>query len=141
MFGQVPINKKKKKKKKKIVKMKITNLSHQGDTVWAKIDSIPENAIKVDKQFVAASERSGSFHALFGDYDMYEVEDGFVIDAKEDCILNHSLQHELSQITLDEIKVLPKKDHFANVIPKGIHYTGIQQRFNPLSGIQEKIKD
>ncbi len=72
------------------------NNIHQGDTQWFEITGIPSNAKKIEKQFVAASERSGSFHALFGNYDMYELEDGFVIDAKEDCIINHSLKEVLN---------------------------------------------
>lgn len=116
---------------------------HQGDTQWFGINAIPASAKKVQKQFIAASERSGSFHALFGNYDMYEVEDGFVIDAKEECILNHSLQSVLkgTGVTLDEAKVLEKKDHRHTIIPKGIHYVGIQQRFDPLSGTKKRVQD
>jgi hypothetical protein len=116
---------------------------HQGDTQWFELNAIPSNAKKVEKQFVAASERSGSFHALFGDYDMYEVEDGFVIDAKEDCIINHSLETVLkgTGVSLSEAKVLPKKDHRHSVLPKGIHFVGIQQRFDPLAGKKEKVRD
>lgn len=124
--------------------MKFKNFNlHQGDTQWYGIDSIPQNAKKIEKQFIAASERSGSFHALFGNYDMYEVEDGFIVDAKEDCILNHSLKEVLenSGITLSNAKVLPKKDHRHTVIPKGIHFVGIQQRFDPLKGMKEKVRD
>lgn len=116
---------------------------HQGDTQWFEITSVPKNAKKIKKQYVAASERSGSFHALFGDYDMYEVANGFVIDAKEDCILNHSLQSLLegTGVTMDSAKVLPKKDHRHTIIPKGIHFVGIQQRFDPLSGLKKKVED
>lgn len=124
--------------------MKFTGESiHQGDTQWFKITSIPSTAKKVEKQFVAASEKSGSFHALFGKYDMYEVEDGFVIDAKEECIINHSLKEVLNGagISLDEAKVLPKKDHRHSVLPKGIHFVGIQQRFNPLSAVKKRVID
>ena len=115
--------------------------SHQGDTQWFGLSELPTGLKKVQKQFIAASERSGSFHALFGDYDMYETENGFVIDAKEDLILNHSLQTELATLTMDEVKVLPKKDHFANVIPKGIHFVGIQNRFDPLEGVKKRVID
>ena len=114
---------------------------HQGDVEIFEIKSLPEGLKKVDKQFVAASERSGSFHALFGNYDMYEAENGFCIDVKEDCILNHSLQTELNGITLDNVKVLPKKDHNANLLPKGIYYVGIQNRFDPLEGARKRVKD
>jgi hypothetical protein len=124
--------------------MKFTGKAqHQGDTQWYEIDSIPKNAKKVEKQFIAASERSGSFHALFGNYDLYEVEEGFIVDAKEECIINHSLKEVLqgTGVTLNEAKVLPKKDHRHSVLPKGIHFVGIQQRFDPLEGIKKKVKD
>lgn len=116
---------------------------HQGDTQWFEIETIPGNAKKIEKQFVAESERSGSVHALFGEYDMYEVEEGYIVDAKEDCILNHSLKSLLENtgVTLDEAKVLPKKDHRHTIIPKGIHFVGIQQRFDPLKGLKEKVID
>jgi hypothetical protein len=116
---------------------------HQGDTQWFQINRVPENAKKVEKRFIATSERSDSFHALFGNYEMYEVEDGFVIDAKEECILNHSLRSTLASagITMDKPDVLPMKDHRHSVIPKGIHFVGIQQRFDPLKGHKEKVRD
>lgn len=122
--------------------MNFTNkCRHQGDTQWYELKSLPENLKKIEKQFIAASERSGSFHALFGNYDMYEAEDGFVIDAKEECIINHSLKDNLIGVTLSEAKVLPKKDHRHSVLPKGIHFVGIQQRFDPLLGIKQKVRD
>lgn len=114
---------------------------HQGDTQWFGLEAIPANAKKVEKQFVAASERSGSFHALCGDYDMYEVENGFVVDVKSECILNHSLQEHLATGSLDEVKTLPKKDHRHTVVEKGIYFTGIQQRFDPLAATKERVKD
>lgn len=117
--------------------------AHQGDTMFFVIGMIPKDAKKVEKQYIAASERSGSFHALFGDYDMYEVKDGFVIDAKEECILNHSLEAELkgSGISMNEAKVLAKKDHRHTVLPKGIYAVGIQQRFDPLENIKKRVID
>jgi hypothetical protein len=124
--------------------MKFTgNAIHQGDTQWFELNSIPLNAKKIEKQFVAASERSGSFHALFGDYEMYEVENGFVVDCKEECVLNHSLQEVLkgTGVSLNEAKVLPKKDHRHTIVPKGIHFVGIQQRFDPLAGRKVKVRD
>lgn len=77
--------------------------------VWNRLNTYYSK--KVEKQFIAASEKSGSFHALFGNYDLYEVEDGFVVDAKEDCIINHSLKQVLqgTGVTLNEAKVLEKR--------------------------------
>jgi len=123
--------------------MKIKNqFGHQGDTQWFQIDQIPGNAKKIEKQFIAESERSGSFHALFGNYDMYEIEGGYVLDVKDECVLNHSLKSELSKIKgMDEVEVLPKKDHRHSVIPKGKYVVGIQNRFDPLENIKKRVID
>lgn len=123
--------------------MKMKQFAHQGDTQWFKIEQIPQQAQKVEKKFIAASERSGSFHALFGDYEMYDIPGGFVIETKEDCILNHSLAEHLrdSELTLDEAKILAKKDHRHTVIPKGIYAVGIQQRFDPVHNSKWTIID
>lgn len=124
--------------------MKINNIQfHQGDTQWFGLDELPEGVKKTEKQFVAASERSGSFHALMGDYEMYECGEGFVVDVKNECILNHSLRSELEKVgvTLNSPDVLSKKDHPHTVVAPGIYYVGIQQRFDPLSGIKQKVRD
>ena len=122
--------------------MNFTNQNfHQGDTQWFSIDEIPSNCKKLEKQFIAASERSGSFHALFGEYDMYEHQSGFVIDVKEECILNHSLKQFLDMEGMNTVKILPKKDHRHSVVPKGIYFVGIQQRFDPLENIKKRVID
>lgn len=117
--------------------------AHQGDVQIFTISEIPTNAKKVEKQFIAASERSGSFHALFGDYDMYEIDNGFIIDCKEECVLNHSLESVLKEngISLAENKVLPKKDHRHTVLPVGLYAFGIQNRFDPLEGYKKRVID
>ncbi len=119
------------------------NNFHQGDCQFFEIEELPTNAKKIEKRFIAASERSGSFHALFGNYDMYEVDNGNVIDCKEECILNHSLKSLLegTGVSLDEAKIIEKKDHRHTVISKGIYFVGIQNRFDPLSARKEKVKD
>jgi hypothetical protein len=122
--------------------MKILNqIGHQGDCAFFSIDTIPSDAKKVEKQFIAASERSGSFHALFGEYDMYEVENGFLLDVKKECILNHSLQQHLAGISMEQVVELPKKDHRHSIIKQGKYFVGIQQRFDPLKGFKTKVKD
>lgn len=116
-------------------------VEHQGDTQWFSVDAVPSNAKKVEKQFIAASERSGSFHALFGKYDMYEVDNGFVMDVKEDCILNHSLQQHLAGKSMNDLVELPKKDHRHSIVKKGLYYVGIQQRFDPMTAMKKKVID
>ena len=128
-------------------KLQFTNHNHmQGDTQWFRIKSIPKYAkLLHEKRPIEASERSGSFHALFGNYEMYEDTEtkDFYIDAKEDCILNHSLQSDLASLNNDfSIKmIVKKKDHRASIIPKGIYYVGQQNRFDPLDAIKKKQKD
>lgn len=126
--------------------LQFTGENHfQGDTQFFKISALPENLGKpTEKKFIAASEKSGSFHALFGNYDQYEVEGGgFIIDAKEECILNHSLKEELEKVgvSLDNKLVIPKKDHRHTVLPKGVYFVGVQNRFDPLSGLKERVRD
>lgn len=123
-------------------KLKFTGKGqHQGDVQVFELSEVPEGLKKIEKQFVAASERSGSFHALFGNYDMYEAEDGHVIVAHEDCVINHSLKQHLEGVSFEQAKVLPKKDHRHSILPKGIHFVGIQQRFDPLEGIKKRVID
>lgn len=119
----------------------LTQFGHQGDTQWFSIEKIPENLVKKSKQFIAASEKTGHVHALSGKYDMYEYEDGFVIETHEECILNHTSKELLNEKTWNKPVQLPAKDHRSSIIPKGIYYVGIQQRFNPLSKMLEKVID
>lgn len=122
--------------------MKILNqFGHQGDTQWYNIDEIPTTAKKMEKQFIAASEKTGHVHALSGNYDMYEHENGFVMEIHEDCVLNHTTKTELNEKTWDKPVQLPERDHRSSIIPKGVYYVGIQQKFNPLSKMLEKVKD
>ncbi len=116
---------------------------HQGDVQFFGIDAVPSEAQKVEKAFIAASERTGSRHALFGKYDQYAVDGGLVIDVKEECILNHSLKADLDAINndLSEARVVPKKDHRHTVVPKGVYFVGIQNKLDPLSGHRKRVID
>jgi hypothetical protein len=117
---------------------------HQGDTQFFGVNEVPKGAKKIEKRYVAESERSGSAHALFGNYDMYEAEGGqLVIDAKEECILNHSLKTLLegTGVSLDKPAITDKKDHRHTVLPKGVYFVGIQNKFDPLSGLKKRVLD
>jgi hypothetical protein len=134
-------------KLKKIMKSKLNfdkKSFHQGDVQFFQLNKLPKGIKKIEKQFIAASERSGSFHALFGNYDIYEFEDGgFVIDAHEECILNHSLQSELRGlgVSLDKAMITAKKDHRHTVVPAGKYFVGIQIRFDPLENAKKNVTD
>jgi hypothetical protein len=117
---------------------------HQGDSQFFKLKALPKGLKKIEKRYIAASERSGSFHALFGKYDMYELEDGnMVVDVQEECVLNHSLKEVLegTGVTLNDAKILQKKDHRHTMIPPGIYAVGIQQRFDPLANAKKRVID
>lgn len=114
---------------------------HQGDTFWHEIKSIPEGAVKINKQFIAHSERSGSVHALYGNYDMYQHGSGVIVDCKEECVINHTLQQHLPK-SMDKAVVLPKKDHRHSVIPAGTKmFVDIHRRADPLEGTFKRVID
>ena len=115
---------------------------HQGDAQWFEIAEVPAEAKPVAKQFIAASERTGSFHALFGDYEQFEVENGVVIKTNSECVLNHSLKEHLGTATMDEAKILPKKDHRHSIIPGGkTFFVGIHRKADPLSASFKRVID
>lgn len=118
----------------------LKQIGHQGDTQWFAVDSVPSNAIKVEKQFIAASERTGNVHALVGKYDMYEVAGGHVIECHENCVLNHTGK-DLLDGNWDSAIELPVRDHRSSVIGKGVYFVGIQQRFDPLAGAKKRMID
>jgi hypothetical protein len=118
----------------------LRQVGHQGDTQWYAVDGVPSNAKKIQKQFIAASERTGNVHALSGKYDMYEVDNGHVIECYEDCVLNHTGK-DLLEGNWDTAIELPKRDHRSSVIPKGTYFVGIQQKFDPLSGHRQRMTD
>jgi len=126
-------------------KLKFSNVSfHQGDVQFFQLKELPSDVKKVEKQFIAASERSGSFHALFGNYDIYEFPDGgFIVDVHDECVLNHSLQSELlgTKVSMDTAVITPKKDHRHTMVPPGKYYVDIQTRFDPLENIKKRVID
>lgn len=120
----------------------VEQIGHQGDTQWYLIDSIPNIAKKVEKQFIAASEQSGSVHALGGNYDMYEYEEGFILDVKEECILNHTFEQNIkAEDGLNKTSILPKKDHRHSLIVPGKYFVGIQRRYDPFNKLWSKVID
>ena len=120
----------------------INQFGHQGDTQWFELGSVPAGAKLVQKQFIAASERSGSFHALFGKYNQYEVDGGIVVETLDECVLNHSLKEHLGNCSMDNARVLPKKDHRHAIIPAGkVFFVGIHRRADPLTAGFKRVID
>jgi hypothetical protein len=123
--------------------MKFTgNNQHQGDVQIFSINSLPKKIKKIDKTFIAKSEKSGHAHALCGDYDLYEVEGGHVIEVGSDgCTLNHTAYQNLTPEYWDKNAQLQIADHKPTVIEPGIYFVGIQQRKKHFSKVWEKVID
>lgn len=116
--------------------------AHHGDVQIFSVDAIPSNAKKVENTFIAKSERSGHAHALCGDYDMYEVDGGFLVEIKDnEAILNHAAYSLLTEKTMKEPKSLPIADHKPITIKPGKYFIGIQQRKKHFSKVWEKVQD
>lgn len=126
--------------------MKFTgkNNLHQGDTQFFSIDCLPKNAKKIEKTFIAKSEKSGHAHALCGDYELFELpnEEGHVIVVGTDgCTLNHTGYQNLTKQYWDKNQVMPVADHQPTVFSPGIYYVGIQKRKKHFSKVWEKVID
>ena len=111
------------------------------DTQWFAIDNIPKEATKINKVFVAASEQSDSVHVLCGNYDMYELEDGFCVDVLEDCRINHTFKENVNKQSIKKNIELPPKDHRSSILKKGLYFVGIQRRYDPLQKLWKKVQD
>lgn len=115
---------------------------HQGDVQLFSIDYIPDNAKKVEKTFIAKSEKSGHSHTLCGEYDMYELDNGFIVDIKDDeAVLNHAAYDLLTEKVMKTPKALPKADHASLTLKKGVYFIGIQKRKKHFSKVWEKVRD
>ncbi len=115
---------------------------HQGDTQWFELNSLPEDATKIEKQFVAKSEKTGHAHALCGDYEMFNVKntEGFFVKVGEGgATLNHTAQSNLTPEYWDTNKELEIADHKPTRFKKGIYYVGIQKRKRHFAKRAEKF--
>jgi len=124
----------------------IEPVGHQGDTQWYLVDPKSINLsklTKIDKAFIAQSERTGSVHALCGEYEMYTAEapfEGVIIETKDDCVLNHSMLEYITPTSLNTPEVLPKKDHPHSKLPgKKIYFAGIHRKANLMAQFEEDI--
>lgn len=124
--------------------MEFTNefKGHQGDCQIFSVKKIPENAKKIEKTFIAKSEKSGHTHAMCGDYELFEVTGGHVVNVgTAGCILNHTMLSNLTPEYWDKNEKTPVADHKPTTLKKGVYYIGIQRRKKHFSRIWEKVKD
>lgn len=116
--------------------------AHQGDVQIFSIEEVPSDATLMKKTFIAKSERSGHAHAMCGDYELYEVKDGFVVKVGTDgCTLNHTKYENLTPEYWDKNEVLQIADHSPTILGEGVYFIGIQKRKKHFSKIWEKVKD
>lgn len=119
--------------------------SHHGDVQLFGIKELPFGCKKIDKKFIAASERSGHAHVLCGDYEMFEKEgiDGmFVVVGTDGCTLNHTAMQTLTPEVMSKNEITRIADHKPNFYKAGqILYIGIQKRKKHFSKIWEKVRD
>lgn len=125
--------------------MKFTNKfnSHQGDVQILSIDAVPAEAKKIEKTFIAKSEKSGHAHALCGDYELYELEGkGHIIKVGTDgCTLNHTSYKNLTPEYWNKNVALTIADHKPSTFGEGTYFIGIQKRKKHFSKVWEKVKD
>ncbi|MDW8466873.1 MAG: hypothetical protein RML35_12090 [Chloroherpetonaceae bacterium] len=114
--------------------------AHQGDVQIFEIDRIPEKAKKVSKRYFARSEKTGHVHALCGNYDLFEDEDGLYVKVYgEGAALNHVMEKGFEM--WDKAVILNYADHKPVFLPAGTYKVGIQKRFNPFAAVWEKVTD
>jgi hypothetical protein len=136
-------------KNKKIMKNKNLEFtgvnSHQGDVMLFGIKGLPDGVKKIENRFIAASERSGHKHVLFGDYEMYEkdgVDGVFVVVGTDGCTLNHSKIQELTPERMRKNEAITVADHKPNFYKAGeVLFIGIQKRKKHFSKVWEKVQD
>jgi hypothetical protein len=118
--------------------------AHQGDIEIFSINSLPDGIKKIDKTFIAKSEKSGHCHAMCGDYELYELADnnGFVIEVGTDgCTLNHTRVENLTPKYWNKNQITEIADHKPTILEKGLYFIGIQKRKKHFSKLWEKVKD
>jgi hypothetical protein len=118
--------------------------SHQGDVQVFSISSLPSNAKKIAKTFIAKSEKSGHAHAMCGDYELYELPDNkghVMVVGSDGCTLNHTAYKNLTPEYWDKNVALKVADHKPSSFKNGIYYIGIQKRKKHFSRVWEKVID
>lgn len=119
--------------------------SMQGDVQLFEINSLPEGLKKVENRFIAASERTGHVHAIFGEYEMFEKEGEagvYIVVGKGGVTLNHAKKDGITDEILRKNIQTKQADHGANFYKEGTKlFIGIQKRKKHFSKVWENVKD
>jgi hypothetical protein len=118
---------------------------HQGDTQWFELKNLPEGVKKIEKDYIAKSEKSGHAHGLCGDYEMFTM-DGFnghfIAVGSDGATLNHAAYEALNKQTMNKNVTLPRADHNAiSLEPNKVYFVGIQRRKEHFQDAWTQVKD
>jgi len=122
--------------------MKTRITGHAGDVQFKTIDSLPENAQKIQNKPLAYGETSGHVHVLTGHADFFEVEGRiYAVVGNDGARLQHVMENNLTPNCMTEVKELPCADHKSILLPPGTYEFGIQKQFNPFEKTFEEVRD
>lgn len=115
---------------------------HQGDVQFKMIESIPQNAKRIENMPLAYGEISGHIHVLTGDVEMFETDNRrFAVIKGDGARLQHIHESNLKSEYLTEVRELPKMDHNSILLPHGIYEFGIQKQYDPYEDIFMRVVD
>lgn len=113
---------------------------HQGDFIFAQIESLPAGAIRTENKPLAVGS-GGHAHAVTGDVERYELGDRVFFDVKRAAALQHVDAAALTPETYKSEALLPEKDHHPHVLPAGVYEFWIQKQYNPYKKAMEAVQD
>lgn len=115
---------------------------HAGDVQFKMIDTLPQNAKKIDNCPLAYGETSGHVHVLTGQVDMFEIEGRmYAVVGNDGARLQHVMENNITPKCMTEVKELPTADHKSILLPPGTYEFGIQKQYNPFDKVFEQVKD
>jgi len=115
---------------------------HQGDVQFKQVEKLPEGAKKVENKPIAYGEHSGHQHVLTGDVEMFEIEGRLVaVVGGDGARLQHIHESKMTPAAWKKTEELEKADHFSHLLPEGVYEFYIQNAYNPLSKVFEKVID
>ena len=116
--------------------------AHHGDVQIKMVESLPQNAIKVENKPLAYGEVSGHVHVLTGNVELFEIEGRtFAVVGNDGARMQHVMENILTPQCMTEVKELPIADHKSILLPPGMYEIGIQKQYNPYEKVFEKVVD
>lgn len=122
--------------------MKKQITGHQGDVQFRTVKSIPKEAKSISFKPLALGEHSGHQHILTGDVQLFEVDNTiFAQIGKGKGRLQHIHESNFKDSMLGSIKEIEKADHDSILLEEGCYEFWIQNQYNPLGKVFEKVVD